>query len=139
MSSGRIRLLTTKLCPEDMPVYKLRPVVILILFTFLRSMSVAQSNVTVPVLEKAYLSVDSLRLALSLTSEQTYLVSMINQKYIVRFDSIRISDDDRFVKYTKAILLRRQRDDELKFLLSEKQFRIYYLAQDTVRRSRSRN
>jgi hypothetical protein len=118
-----------------MLINKLRPLAIWLVCTWLLPETVAQSRVTMSALEEADLSVDSLKLALTLTSEQTYVVALVNERYAVRFDSIRRSTEDRFVKFAKTVRLKRERDNELKFVLSEGQFRIYHSAQEPPSRT----
>jgi hypothetical protein len=118
-----------------MLIDKLRPLAIWVVCTWLLPNAVAQPHVSMQALQEADLSVDSLKLALSLTAEQTYVVAIMNERYSVRFDSIRRSNDDRFAKFAKTVRLKRERDNELKYLLSDEQFIIYHSAQESTRRT----
>ena len=88
--------------------------------------AIAQPGVSFRALEEANLSVDSMKVALALTSEQASIVTTINERYSQRFDSIKLSNDNRFEKFAKTVRLKEERDNELKYILSEKQFWIYH-------------
>ena len=104
------------------------------LFLFLLSQNgIAQVHITLRALEEAKLQVDSLKVNLSLTPEQTSIITNIKDRYAVRFDSLRMSHSNRFEKFTKTVRLKAERDNELKLLLSDKQFRIYHLSRDARR------
>ena len=74
-----------------------------------------------------------MKVALSLTTEQVSIVNAINDRYSPRFDSMRMSNDNRFEKFAKTRRLKEERDNELKLLLSEKQFRTYRAEQESQR------
>ena len=102
-------------------------------FTSLIQTAIAQPGVSFRALEEASLSVDSMKVALSLTTEQVSIVNAINDRYSPRFDSMRMSNDNRFEKFAKTRRLKEERDNELKLLLSEKQFRTYRAEQESQR------
>jgi hypothetical protein len=92
----------------------------------------AQVHASVKVLNEPDLSVDWMKSNMGLTDEQYYVISVLNARYSVRFDSIRRSSSDRYVKFQKTLRVQQQRDNELKFILSEKQFRIHRQEQDRL-------
>jgi hypothetical protein len=94
--------------------------------------SLAQVHASMKALDEADLSVDWMKSNLGLTDEQYYVISVLNARYSVRFDSIRRSSSDRYVKFQKTLRVKQQRDNELKFILSEKQFRIHRQEQDRM-------
>jgi hypothetical protein len=91
-----------------------------------------RSFVPVTTVEKIDLSVNWMEENLCLTEKQVVLVSLLNDRYTVRFDSIRLSTADRFVKYKKIRYVRNERDNELKFILTERQFKTYRYEQERV-------
>jgi hypothetical protein len=93
----------------------------------------AQAYFSSPVLDDADLSMEWMKLNLSLTREDADVIGVINVRYAVRFDSIRRSNEDRFVKVSKTRNVKQQRDDEFKLILSEEQYKIYRAEQ--LRRS----
>jgi hypothetical protein len=94
--------------------------------------SFGQLHYSIRVLDEADLSIDTLRSTLELTDTQVLVISALNDRYKVRFDSIRMSDVDRTVKFARTYDVKHERDDELKYILTEKQFRIYRFEQDKI-------
>ena len=106
-----------------------------IVFMSLIQTAIAQPGVSFRALEEANLSVDSMKVTLALTSEQASIVTTINDRYSPRFDSVRMSNVNRYEKFAMTRRLKGERDNELKLLLSEKQYRTYQAGQERQRES----
>jgi hypothetical protein len=85
----------------------------------------AQAHVSIKLLNQSDLSIEWMKKYLNLTDKQVHAVWKLNVRYAPRFDSIRQSGDDRFVKFERTYRVTMQRDNELKYILSEEQFVLY--------------
>lgn len=85
----------------------------------------AQSHISVKILNEPDLNIDWMRANLDLSDAQARSISLLNTKYEPRFDSIRRSSADRYLKFQKAYRVIQDRDYELKRILSDKQFALY--------------
>lgn len=86
----------------------------------------SQSYTSLKNLDEADLSIPWMKETLHLDDVQVHAVTKLNTKYALRFDSIRYSNADRTVKFQKTYQVISQRDNELKYILTEKQFTQYY-------------
>ncbi|MBT1699527.1 hypothetical protein KK083_21695 [Fulvivirgaceae bacterium PWU4] len=88
-------------------------------------LSMAQSYVSVKILNEPGLPVKWMKDSLCLTDEQASVVAALDARYAIRFDSLRTSHADRYAKFQHAYRLYEARDHELKFILTEQQFVVY--------------
>ena len=100
--------------------------VVMLAVLFLGShLSMAQSYVSVKILNEPGLPVKWMKDSLLLTDEQASVVVLLDARYEIQFDSLRTSHADRYAKFQQAYRLYRERDNELKFILTEQQFIVY--------------
>lgn len=85
----------------------------------------AQSYISVQLLNQPGLPIEWMKDHLSLNVEQMNAIGQLNLRYASRFDSIRQSQADRFVKFKKTYQMMATRDSELKYILNEDQFTLY--------------
>lgn len=79
----------------------------------------------IPAEEKAPVQEDFLAKKLSLTAEQREQVGQINRKYAREVDSILLSDDYRSKKVRRFNSAMKNKDRELKKVLSKEQYQMY--------------
>ena len=87
--------------------------------------AMAQFSIDPKLMAETELSAEWMKSNLNLCDDQFSAVADIIMRYDIRFDSINRSHVDRFVKFQRTYLLKQARDNELKFILSEKQFLLY--------------
>jgi len=87
----------------------------------------------IPAEEKAPVQEDFLAKKLSLTAEQREQVGQINRKYAREVDSILLSDDYRSKKVRRFKSAMKNKDRELKKVLSKEQYEMYEKIREEVK------
>ena len=104
-------------------------IILLSVFLIFISNTVSAQNLEFNI-EKAMSKIENHMESMKLNDNQKTQFKEINEKYRLKLESIKNSDKTRFAKFQDLKKLRKEKDEEMKLLLNEDQFKIYKTYQE---------
>lgn len=99
-------------------------IILLSVFLIFISNTVSSQNLEFNI-EKDMSKIENHMESIKLNDDQKSQFKEINEKYRLKLESIKNSDKTRFVKFQDLKKLRKEKEEEMKLLLSEDQFKVY--------------